>query len=298
MLIAALGAFAALVFGAADFLGGLAAKRSHPVVVTATVALTGLVVLGLFLPFVPGRWTSEAALWGALSGIAGALAIALLYACLAIGPMSILSPLTAVISALVPLSFGLARGEQLGTLGYLGLGLALVAVVLVGFVPEKGAVRPTVPGVLMAIGSGAMIGAFLVLIDQAPDDSGLVPLLWNRGVNGVLMLAATGFLALRYRSTALSGTGRAGTARTGTGRTLATGGLRLAMFGGVVDAVANSLLLLGLRIGDLSVIGVLTALYPAGTILLAAGVLKERIAPVQWAGLVVALAATGLLAVP
>lgn len=282
MLTAAIGTFAALVFGAADFLGGLSSRRSHPVLVTAVVALTGLVVLVGLVPFVPGRWSSEAVFWGGLSGVAGCLAIALLYACLAIGPMSILSPLTAVISALVPLGFGLARGEQLGTFGFVGLGLALVAVVLVGFVPEKGAVRPTLPGVLMAVGSGAMIGAFLVLIDLAPDDSGLVPLLMNRGVNGLIMLVVIGFLLLRLR---------------GTGRTLGTGGVRLAMLGGLVDAVANSLLLLGVRIGDLSVIGVLTALYPAGTILLAGTVLKERIAPVQWAGLALALVATALLAV-
>ncbi len=282
MLTAALGTFAALVFGAADFLGGLSSRRSHPVLVTAIVAATGLGVLLLFLPFVPGRWSPEAVFWGGLSGVTGCLAIALLYACLAIGPMSILSPLTAVISALVPLGFGLARGEQLGTPGFVGLGLALVAVVLVGFVRELGAVRPTLPGVLMAIGSGAMIGAFLVLIDLAPDDSGLVPLLMNRGVNALIMLVVMGFLAVRFR---------------GTGRTLGTGGVRLAMLGGVVDAVANSLLLLGVRIGDLSVIGVLTALYPAGTILLAATVLKERIAPVQWVGLAVGLIATVLLAV-
>ena len=286
MLTAALGTFAALVFGAADCLGGLASRRSHPVLVTAIVALTGLVMLLVLLPFVPGRWSPEAVLWGGLSGVAGCLAIGLLYACLAIGPMSILSPLTAVISALVPLGFGFARGEQLGSLGLFGLGLALVAVVLVGFVPEKGAVRPTLSGVLMAIGSGAMIGAFLVLIDLAPDDSGLVPLLMNRGVNGLIMLVATGVLVLGFRRTA----------RTGPVRTLGTGGVRLAMLGGVVDAVANSLLLLGVRIGDLSVIGVLTALYPAGTILLAATVLKERIAPVQWAGLALALLATALLA--
>ncbi len=287
MLTAAIGTFAALVFGAADFLGGIASRRSHPVLVTAVVALTGLVVLLVFLPFVPGRWSPEALFWGALSGVAGCLAIALLYACLAIGPMSILSPLTAVISALVPLGFGLARGEQLGTLGFVGLGLALVAVVLVGFVPEKGAVRPTLRGVLMAIGSGAMIGAFLVLIDLAPDDSGLVPLLMNRGVNGLIMLAAIGFILLRSR--AAGGAGEA--------PILGAGGVRLAMLGGVVDAVANSLLLLGVRLGDLSVIGVLTALYPAGTILLAATVLKERIAPVQWAGLALALVATSFLAV-
>jgi len=282
MLTAALGTFAALVFGAADFLGGLSSRRSHPVLVTAIVAATGLGVLLLFLPFVPGRWSPEAVFWGGLSGVTGCVAIALLYTCLAIGPMSILSPLTAVISALVPLGFGLARGEQLGTLGFVGLGLALVAVVLVGFVPELGAVRPTLPGVLMAIGSGAMIGAFLVLIDLAPDDSGLVPLLMNRGVNALIMLVVMGFLGVRFR---------------GTGRRLGTGGVRLAMFGGVVDAVANSLLLLGVRIGDLSVIGVLTALYPAGTILLAATLLKERIAPVQWVGLAVGLMATALLAV-
>ena len=286
MLTAAIGTIAALVFGSADFLGGIASRRSHPVLVTAVVAFTGLVVLLVFLPFVPGRWSPEAVFWGALSGVTGCLAIALLYACLAIGPMSILSPLTAVISALVPLGFGLARGEQLGTLGFVGLGLALVAVVLVGFVPEKGAVRPTLRGVLMAIGSGAMIGAFLVLIDLAPDDSGLVPLLMNRGVNGLIMLAAIGFILLRSRA-----------ADGGAAQILGTGGVRLAMLGGVVDAVANSLLLLGVRLGDLSVIGVLTALYPAGTVLLAATVLKERIAPVQWAGLVLALVATSLLAV-
>lgn len=287
MLTAALGTFAALVFGAADFLGGLSSRRSHPVLVTAIVALTGLLVLLLFVPFVPGRWSPEAVFWGGLSGVAGCLAIALLYACLAIGPMSILSPLTAVISALVPLGVGLARGEQLGSLGFVGLGLALVAVVLVGFVRELGAVRPTLPGVLMAIGSGAMIGAFLVLIDLTPDDSGLVPLLMNRGVNALIMLVVIGFLVLRFR----------GTGQTGRGRTLGTGGVRLAMLGGVVDAAANSLLLLGVRIGELSVIGVLTALYPAGTILLAATVGKERIAPVQWAGLALALIATALLAV-
>ena len=70
----------------------------------------------------------------------------------------------------------------------------------------------------------------------------------------------------------------------------------LAVACGVIDAIANTLLLLGIREGDLSVMSVLTALYPAGTILLAAIVLRERIAPVQWARLALALAAAGMLA--
>ena len=279
MFVAAIGITAAFIFGCADFLGGLAARRSHVVLVTGVAAVTGLVILLLSWPLTGGALSWEAAAWGAASGFSGALAIALLYACLAVGPMSILSLLTAIISAVVPMTVGLVRGESLQSPGYLGLGLALVAVVLVGFVPERGAVRPSGRGLAMAVGSGAMIGLFLVLIEQAPHDSGMIPLLFNRGVNAVLMLAT--LVGLRL-------TGRLG-------RPLPVGGVRIAMAGGVVDALANAMLLVGVRIGDLAVMGVLTALYPAGTIVLAAGVLKERIAPVQWGGLGIALGATVLL---
>src|SRR4051812_29095892 len=129
--------------------------------------------------FVGGRFSWEAVLWGGLSGVVGSFGILLLYAALAIGPMSILSPLTAVISAIVPVTWGLIQGERLTTIGYIALGLALVAVVLVGFVPEKGAVRPSLRGVAYAIGSGALIGTLLILLNNAPDDSGLLPLVFN-----------------------------------------------------------------------------------------------------------------------
>ncbi|MBK9697585.1 MAG: DMT family transporter [Propionibacteriaceae bacterium] len=279
VLVAAIGITAAFVFGCADFLGGLAAQRSHAVLVTGVSALTGLVLLLASWPLTGGALSWQAMAWGAASGVSGALALALLYACLAVGPMSILSPLTAIVSAVVPMTVGLARGEGLSPLGYLGLGLALVAVVMVGFVPERGAVRPSGRALAMAVGSGAMIGLFLVLIEQAPHDSGMIPLLFNRGVNALLMVATLVWLRLGRRSN----------------RPLATNGLWIAAVAGVVDAFANALLLLGVRLGDLSVMGVLTALYPAGTIVLAAGVLKERIAPVQWVGLAIALAATALL---
>ena len=284
MLTAVIGLLGAFVYGSADFLGGLAARRISPLRVTAVSAFTGLAALLVAFVFVGGRWSVAAVGWGALSGVTGAIGISLLYACLAIGPMSILSPLTALVSAVVPMTWGLLGGEALPPIGYAALGLALVAVALVGFVPEKGAVRPRLLGILMAVGSGAMLGAFFILIDQTPHDSGLVPLLLNRSVTGVLMLAAVGVLAA---------VARRGGMREGGWRQ----GLALAMACGLVDAAANVLLLVGLRIGDLSVISVLTAMYPAGTIALAALVLRERIAPVQWAGLMLALVAAGMLAV-
>lgn len=333
MLTAVFSLTGALVFGAADFLGGLAAKRVSAILATAVAALSGLIVLLAVSPLLGGEWRQHDVLWGVLSGVTGAIAISLLYACLAIGPMSILSPLTAVVSAVVPMLWGLlVTGERLAALGYWALGLALVAVVLVGFVPEKGAVRPSLRGILMAVGSGIAIGGFFIAIDQTSDESGVVPLILNRGVNATIMFTVLGVLALAAVVRARGPVGRrpdvpmataaatAGiTSPTARGermpqpaqtappvpaapatpwhRSATAAGVRLAIACGVVDVVANALLLLGIRAGDLSVAAVLGAMYPAGTILLAALVLKERIAPVQYAGLVLALAAAGMLAV-
>ncbi|MEO6199829.1 MAG: DMT family transporter [Cryobacterium sp.] len=296
MLAAVYGLTGALIYGAADFLGGLAARRIRAILVTAVAAISGLVALLVAFPIIGGAWSAEAVMWGALSGVSGAIAISLLYACLAVGPMSILSPLTAVVSAVVPATVGLLGGDRLAQIGYWGLGLALVAVVLVGFVPERGAVRPSLTGVTMAVGSGVMIGTFIILMDLTPTDSGLVPLIMNRTVNGGIMLTATGIVALAaWRKRRVERV--AALPRSAAGAANLRMGLALATACGLVDVIANFLLLLGIRAGDLSVISVLTAMYPTGTILLAAVVLGERIAPVQWVGLALALASAGMLSV-
>jgi drug/metabolite transporter (DMT)-like permease len=285
VLVVLVGLGSALVYGAADFFGGQASKRVSPVHVVSLSAIVGLALLALFNVFLGGRMSDEALLWGGLSGIAGSMAILTLYAALAIGPMSILSPLTAVISAIVPLSWGLILGERLSVLGYIALGIALVAVVLVGFVPEKGAVRPRLRGVVYATVSGVLIGIFLILVDRAPDDSGLLPLVFNRITYLIVLwtIVLVMFIVGRVRKSAPGPS--------------VTPALWLIVGAGIADSVANTLLLIGFRIGELSVVSVLTALYPAGTIALAAIVLKERIAPVQWVGLALALIAAAMLAV-
>jgi drug/metabolite transporter (DMT)-like permease len=318
MPAAALALLGALVYGSADFLGGLAAKRLRSIVVTCVAAASGLLVLALAYPFFEERWTASDVAWGALSGVIGVVAIGLLYACLAIGPMSILSPLTAVVSAIAPMIWGLTiGGEQLSPIGFGGLAVALVAVVLVGFIPGQGAVRPRPRGILMAIGSGLAIGAFLIVMDQTSPSSGVVPLILNRGVNalitaaivGVLIIAAvrrgrTAAAALAPQGTVVGATptGHAdlehtGTVPVGPAHAIPARAWTLAIACGLVDTLANVLMLVALRLGDLSVVAALTAMYPAGTIILAALVLRERIAAVQWVGLVLALAAGGMLAV-
>lgn len=303
MLTAVLSLSGALVFGAADFLGGLAARRVNAMLATAVAAATGFTVLLVVAPFLGGAWTAHDALWGAFSGAASAVAISLLYAALAIGPMSILSPLTAVVAAVAPMLWGLVvSGERLAQLGYWGLGLALVAVVLVGFVPEQGAVRPNLRGILMSVGSGLAIGAYFITIDQTSDESGIVPLVLNRGVSAAILFAVLGAIAVASARRRRGAADDERMPRASPGAAIdpppvdTAGGLRLALACGVVDVAASVLLLLGIRAGDLSVAAVLGAMYPAGTILLAALVLRERVAPVQWVGLMLALAAAAMLA--
>lgn len=288
MLTVVVGLASAVIFGTADFFGGLASKRLGSILATPIAAVSGLVLYLVIELFIGGRLSPEAIGWGALSGVFGAIAIGLLYACLAIGPMSILSPLTAVVSAIVPVAWAVAGGETVRWVGWIGLGLGLVAIVFVAFVREREAVRLTTRALLMALGSGIAIGAFLIVIDLAPDDSGLWPMIMNRSTNAAIMLLVLAGVTIARRARGVPGAGRS--------ESDWRRGLWLATVCGLIDAIANAGLLLGVRIGDLSVMGVLTALYPIGTIILARFVLKERIAPLQIVGLALAITASVLLA--
>jgi len=288
VLTVSLGLLAALGFGAADFAGGLAAKRLHTLAVTGAVAFVGLVVLGTTSLLLQDEWSVEGAFWGAMSGVTGVAAIGLLYACLARGPMSILSPTTAVLSALVPMTYGLIRGEGLSPWVYPALGLALVAVVLVGFVPDEQAIRPTPTALLMAIGSGVLIGLFYIFIDLAPHSSGITPLVANR----MLQFTLVGLILL----VVVLAKGRGFLIKPSVNPWPWSRVIWILVAGGILDALSNIAVLTGFRVGEVTIVAVLTALYPAGTILLASLVLHERIQRVQWVGLGLALVASMLLA--
>jgi drug/metabolite transporter (DMT)-like permease len=282
MLSALLGLLGAAVYGASDFLGGLAARQISAVKVTAINAVAGLALLLLGSIFVPSQWSIPALVTGLVGGLAGAACLVLLYACLAIGPMSILAPIIALISAAIPIAVGFFRGERLSAAGNLGLLVGAIAIVLICLVPGEGRVRPSVTAVLMACGSGISVGLYLVIIDLSPSDSGGAPLLVTFAVTAVVM----GAILFGQRI-----------ARRGLKPPRATRQtIVFAVLCGLTDAVAASLFLIALRVGDLSVVSVLSALAPAGTIVLAALFLKERIAKVQWAGLAIALVAAALLA--
>ncbi|MDX3567808.1 EamA family transporter [Streptomyces sp. ID05-47C] len=273
-LMMALGS--SLAYGCADFLGGLGARKAHVLRTVMIAAPASLVVELLLWPVLGASFSGATLAWGAASGIASAAAFALLYRTLAIGPMNVLSPVTALVSAALPVGVGLLQGEHLSAAGLVGLPLALVAVILVSAGHGTGTARPTRTALMLAFGAGAAIALQLVFLHQAPSDSGVGPLIVGRAVSSAVTLAAAGML---YRSL--------GPERPAYAMSAAAG---------VLDSVANLLFLLAARDGDLAVVAVLVALYPAGTILLARVMLAERVHRGQLLGLGTAAVAVSLLA--
>ncbi|MFE7245588.1 EamA family transporter [Streptomyces sp. NPDC057580] len=272
-LLLALGS--SLAYGCANFLGGLGARKAHVLRTVMIAAPASLAVELLLWPFLGASFSTGALCWGAASGVASAAAFALLYRTLAIGPMNVLSPVTALVSAALPVGVGLLQGERLAA-GLVGLPLALVAVVLVSAGHGAGSARPSRTALLLAFGAGAAIALQLIFLHQAPSDSGVAPLIVGRAVSSAVTLAAAGLMHRKLGSVRPA--------------------YAMSAAAGVLDSLANLLFLLAARSGDLTVVAVITALYPAGTVLLARGVLSERIHRGQLVGLGTAAAAVGLLA--
>ena len=283
MLTIVLGFATALVYGFADFFGAIASKKIAPVIVTCLSGATGLLFLFALTPIFGATANPDAIGWGVWAGVWSAFAMTCLYASLAIGPISILSPVGAVVSAIVPAMVGFAQGDRFSWLGWVAIALILIAVVLVGFVPGEDVRLPSAKGLLLAIGAGLGIGAVLICLDAAPQDSGLTPVILLRAVSALLLgVYFIGSLIL----------GRVKPSQKVSRK------FWFALLGaGLLDSSANVFFLMASRAGSLTVVSVLTALYPLGTIILARVFLKEKIARVQTVGVLLALAASALLAI-
>jgi uncharacterized membrane protein len=275
----ALGVLVALSWGSADFLGGFTSQRLHTVTVVLVSQAFGLaaaVVLVLALgDAAPG---AHVFVLSAIAGVAGVAALSLLFRGLAVGRMSVVAPLSAVGSGVLPVAWGLLRGERPTGLALVGVALAVVAVVIVGRGAEHDPV-PSVPPVrelALGIGSGVGFGIVLILFSESATDSGMWPLLIAR-VSAVPLLAV---LALAL----------------GRSPRVPRADLPPVAGAGLFDAGANAMVLLAVRRGLLSLVAPVAALYPATTVVLARVVLHERIGRQRAGGLALGLIGLALIA--
>jgi drug/metabolite transporter (DMT)-like permease len=271
------GTLAAVLYGTADFLGGVAAKRTAMLAVTATSQSVGLLGLLLVIPFFGGRLTPVEAGWAFAGGVCGGAGIALLYHALSIGKMGIVSPITAVLAAAFPVGIGIARGDALRWFQFAGIAVALLAVVMISLSKEETGEREiATAGVKEAIASGIAIGLFFLLLGLSRRGAGLDVLLVAR-VGSIAFLVA---VAAATRTSLLP--------RNNTLPTVAASG--------ALDMSANVLYVLAAQTGELAIAAVLTSLYPASTVFLARIVLRERLQFVQKIGVAFALLGVVLLA--
>jgi uncharacterized membrane protein len=273
----------ALLYGAGDFFGGLGARRIAPLLLgflTHVVVIVPMFVVATFIAAPHLRPVDLA--WGAAGAIAGGLGVVLLYRGLAIGPMSVVSPLTAVIAAAVPVLFGVLIGDGPSRVQTLGIVLALLAIVLMTRADSSAdhgqSVLPST--VVVSVLAGLGFGFYFIALERTSSGSGLWPIAVGRVASGSMfaVLIACNHSA---RKTFASLRGKV------IGFTLA------AAFG---DVAANTLYLLAVRRGNLAVAAVLSSLYPASTVLLAGRFLHERLNRPQRIGLAIAAVAIGLVA--
>jgi drug/metabolite transporter (DMT)-like permease len=272
-----LGLLAALFFGSGDFFGGLSSKRTSVLNVVAFSHLVGLVGVSALAPFLADSFDWDDMAIGVVAGAIGAVGVALLYRGLAIGPMAVVAPLTAITSAAVPATWGVLDGDSLTIWSWVGVLTALVAISLISIPNETDSTPVTTSIVLQSLAAGACFGTMFILFDATSDATAPWPVVGARLLTSSVLLA---FVFLRRRD--------------GLATVRPTFGI--IVLTGLFDTASNAMFLYATTLGDLTIVAVLSSLYPASTVLLARFVLHERISRLQLSGLVTALVATALIA--
>jgi drug/metabolite transporter (DMT)-like permease len=269
---------AALSYGLADFVGGVASKRAGAWAVALVAQVGGGVVLlagGLVLPGDPSAADLR---WAVAAGVANGFGTAFLYRGLAGGRMGVVAPVSGVGAALVPVAVGVLSGERPSAMVWAGIALALPGIWLVSREPvDEGGTRvSTAEGVLDGVLAGLGFGSLFAVLAQIDEGAGLLPLALNQAVAGVAVVAvatALGGAWLPRDPWALLGT-----------------------VSGVLGGAATLAFLVASNQAYLSVTAVLASLYPAFTVLLAATVLREHVHRAQGLGLLLCGAAVTLVA--
>lgn len=266
----------AALFGVADFIGGLATRRLAAWTVATWTQIFGIPVLiiGVFVVASPDV-TQNDIIWGALAGVIGLAGLALLYATLAAGKMSIVAPIIGAGAAVVPVLYAVVVGEEITGVQWGGIALALFAVVLLAREPGAGKLDRKL--FLQAMLTAVSFGVFFIIMGQTGEGSGVWPLVAARGVSIPIGVAVLVVSAVQPKTP--------------------RGSWRLVATSGAIDMAANIAILLAVQRGPIGINAVLGSLYPVFTVAAAVIVLRERPSRLQTAGILLAVLAIVALAV-
>lgn len=274
VLLALLGAAS---YGVSDFIGGIFGKRASAWAVAAAGGVGGAAAALVLAVLNPGDPAAADLAWGAAAGAGNGTGTAFLYRGLASGRMGVVAPVSGVLAVILPVAVGLVTGERPGPLVWVGIVAAVPAIWLVAREPSSGPdADPARSGARDGVLAGLGFGVLFTCLGQVPDQAGFWPLVLNQLVGVVVIGLAATLLGAQWVPR----------------DTQAWGGALAGLLGGVATAA----FLLATQHGLLSVSAVLTSLYPAFTVLLAAVVLREHVHRLQAWGLALCGVAVVLVA--
>ncbi len=267
---------AAVVVGSGDFFGGVAARHGRILAVVTWVHVVGIGAMAALGPLLGGDPTAADLWWGAASGVAGAAGVLALYSGFTAGRVGLVAPTSAVVAAGFPVGFGILVGERPGWVALAGLAVGLAAIALVSRPSHDEPGDGAANGLVHGVAAGLAFGALFILLSRAEDGSGLWPLLPARAAGAAALVGAAIAMRRDLAPVRMSW------------RPIATAGL--------LTVTGNGLFLLASQRGLLSVVAVLTSMYPAATVAWARVVFRERLNGVQLSGVALALLAVALIA--
>lgn len=265
----------ALAYGVSDYLGGRTSRRHSPIAVAFFGELSLVVVLIVVVPLVEaGPPSTDAVGWGIAAGLSGVVGILAFYRALARGAMTIVAPVTGVVSAAVPVLVGFALGERPGAIAGVGMALGVLAVALIGGVVGATHDAPDRGTLGLAVLVGVAFGTMFVAFSRVDSGSGLWPLLTGR-------LVAVPILAVAYLWK-----------RRSQQREISLRGLWMPCLAiAILVGAGNIAYIAASQRGLLVVVAVVVSMYPASTIACAAVLDGERVNRPQIAGMCIAVAA-------
>lgn len=279
-----------LFYGASDFLGALTARRLTVLKASAAVYFAATVAVATALAMSSWEFSVTALLAGLIAGVLATVGMVTFYAALALGPMSLLAPMIALVQTAVPVVVAAATGRTLAPIAWVAVGIALTATVVISLPAGVAVQRISLRAATLALVSALTLGLSLVALDTAPAASGVFPAFLDVGVGLIILLPLLALRRARVPVAWLDG---------GAGVEKAAGWPRrelvMSLAGGVLLGVGNVLLVIGLHSGNLAVVAVLVGLYPLGTVILAWVVLKERLTVMQLVGVGMAITAAAIL---
>ena len=270
------GLASALTWGAADFGGGIASKKSSPYAVVVwgdLIGMTAVAVLALALgdPLLSLRSLG----FVVLASFGGAIGIIILYRALADGKMSIAAPVSALMAAVIPVAVGVVMDGWPKLLTMSGVLLALVSIWLVARTEHEGQMQIRWVDVRMPLLAGVLFGLFFIFMNEAASESVLWPAVFLR-ISSATLLAV---IALFSRNSLI----------------VVRDHWWLVVFVGIFDVAGNIFYILSAQSGRMDIAAVIGSLYPGMTVALAWLILKEKIAASQLAGIALALTAIVLI---